>query len=275
VTAGPFRFTRVDARLLGTAATPEDEDLEVVAWYPTRDATGLAPDGPSPLVLLSHGCGGLPDVEAFLAEHLATFGFVVAGPVHPGNSAKDCEGCACGMSGVTRRPGDLILARDRVVAEGDGTGRWLGVVDPDRVAVAGHSNGGWAALEVAARAAGIKAVVALAPAQIETAAEAIHVPAMVAVGGFDGFAPWDREVFGRLARPRYLFELQRAGHETFTDAVDIDREDRQIPHDDAHRRINGVVTALLFRHVLGDERYATALESGGDAEMTLTAEVGP
>lgn len=49
----------------------------------------MAAPGPFPLVVYSHGNGGLRYVSAFLTEHLASHGFIVVAPDHVGNTAID------------------------------------------------------------------------------------------------------------------------------------------------------------------------------------------
>ena len=78
--------------------------LLVAVWYPTQPASppallGLtvqfvANDGPVagpslPLVVISHGSGGGPGSHADIALALASAGFVVAAPMHPGDNYAD------------------------------------------------------------------------------------------------------------------------------------------------------------------------------------------
>lgn len=51
-----------------------------------RDAP-VAPGGPFPLVLLSHGLGGFVGQNTHLAEHLASRGYIVLAFAHPGGAA--------------------------------------------------------------------------------------------------------------------------------------------------------------------------------------------
>ncbi len=77
---------------------PENTGDAQAATYPfpglsVASETGLADapvaPGPFPLVVYSHGNGGLNYVSAFLTEHLASHGFIVAAPNHTGNTAID------------------------------------------------------------------------------------------------------------------------------------------------------------------------------------------
>jgi predicted dienelactone hydrolase len=76
--------------------TGEPRALDTWIWYPALPGTGSAdgavlPDAPAaramlPLVVFSHGSCGFPGQSPFLTETLASWGFVVAVPHHPGNT---------------------------------------------------------------------------------------------------------------------------------------------------------------------------------------------
>lgn len=99
--------------------------------------------GPHPVVILSHGFAVTTSSYAWLAEHLASHGFVVAGLHHdesldPGRLWRS----------TIERPLDVRNAVARIGAP-DGLDGVLGAVDTDRVAVVGHSYGGYTALAAA------------------------------------------------------------------------------------------------------------------------------
>jgi predicted dienelactone hydrolase len=110
----------------------------------TFDVSPEAPvaEGRFPLVVVSHGNGGSHLVYRTIVTHLAKNGYVVAMLEHPGNSRNDnsLEGT---YENLVRRPRHVRLTIDAVAQE-------LGAhVQPDNVAVMGHSMGGYAALAVA------------------------------------------------------------------------------------------------------------------------------
>lgn len=149
--------------------------LEATIWYPalnpeeaeeaTRYRVGLfflpgralrdaPPDtehGPYPLVIFSHGSGGLRYQSLYLTEHLASYGFVVLAADHPGNTLLDAlRAPADTLTGMIRnfatRPLDILrqIAYLDEVSAADGP--LAGLVDMERIAVAGHSFGGYTAL---------------------------------------------------------------------------------------------------------------------------------
>src|SRR5690349_19494483 len=83
-----------------------------------RDATP-APGGPWPLVVFSHGYGGIRFQSFFLTEQLASHGFVVAAPDHPGNTLLDFgslgDDAATAQSAMDR-PVDVAFTADRAIA---------------------------------------------------------------------------------------------------------------------------------------------------------------
>ncbi len=101
---------------------------------------------PYPLVILSPGFALGRTTYAWLAEHLASHGFVVISPEH----VEKYEPALTGFwQGAITRPQD-ILAVLAYVDEQIGTGGTLeGLVNAELVAVIGHSSGGYTALAAA------------------------------------------------------------------------------------------------------------------------------
>ncbi|WP_339531233.1 MULTISPECIES: alpha/beta hydrolase family protein [unclassified Pseudomonas] len=136
--------------------------LQMVVWYPTAAATtpelirddavffgALAvPDAPAqsgehPLVVLSHGYGGNWGNQVWLASALAHQGYIVAAVNHPGTTSKDRSPRAAAQ--LWQRTKDLSRAIDAVIAQP----KQFGAVAKNRIAVVGHSIGGWTAMEIA------------------------------------------------------------------------------------------------------------------------------
>lgn len=164
-----------------TTTGAQDQPLTVRAWYPAvRPTTELAPidytapnkfgqeitpgdqitsvgraladgqperaDGPYPLVVFSHGFALSPIVYSTLVEHYASHGYVVLAPEHN----ERFDGALTGFwQELIDRPVDIRRTIDEAdVLSGPGA-PLAGVIDMERIAVVGHSYGGYTALAAA------------------------------------------------------------------------------------------------------------------------------
>jgi predicted dienelactone hydrolase len=146
-----------------------ERPLPVTVWYPAADdilegphtymvemppvaITGHAipdafPDldhGPYPLVVFSHGIFLYRLQSVYLTEHLASYGFVVLALDHPGETLAD-QG-APSYPGFVLRPSDITRVITFAEQLTKGEGALSGLIDTERVAVAGHSQGDLPAL---------------------------------------------------------------------------------------------------------------------------------
>jgi len=103
-----------------------------------------------PLIIISHGLGSDVTTFSYLAKHLASHGFAVAVPEHPGSSAKQIEALLSGLeSDVTppeeliNRPLDIKFLLDRL------SDRFGDQIDVNHVGMIGQSFGGYTALALA------------------------------------------------------------------------------------------------------------------------------
>lgn len=122
------------------AAAPDTDDrpLAVRIWYPTGKAKGL------PLIVISHGTGGGGNGHEDSAVALARAGFVVAAVTHTGDNYRDTSYVGKGLH-LIGRPRHVSRVIDYML------GRWpqRARIDPARIALFGHSAGGFTALVVA------------------------------------------------------------------------------------------------------------------------------
>jgi predicted dienelactone hydrolase len=243
-----------------------DRPLTVDVWFPlAADATGLAlqrytllpgvyyesptavaatpdllaADESFPLVVYSHGSGGLRYIHSSYTEALASHGYLVAAPDHTGNTAVDRLVGAEFAGDLTAflRPNDVSRVIDAFTDPAHpAAGPWAARVDADRIAVTGHSFGGFTSVAMVtgfSNANGtfdadgrVDAIIPLAPATgpallADEVISLVDVPMMVIVGTDDVTTPVQPNVT-RLwdlndNSPAYRAELVAGEHQTFTD----------------------------------------------------------
>ena len=100
-------------------------------------------DAPHRLVVISHGTGGSALPDHALASALASAGFVVAQPLHPGDNHRDTS--RAGPEAFESRPHEVRRTLDALAA----SQVWGPRLQLDRVGVHGMSAGGVTALSLA------------------------------------------------------------------------------------------------------------------------------
>ena len=98
--------------------------------------------GPYPLVVLSSGFSIGASSYAWLAEHLASYGFVVLAPEHQEHLDPENE---LWRSAITR-PQDILAVFAYVDEQVEAGGQLEGLINVDQTAVIGHSYGGYTSL---------------------------------------------------------------------------------------------------------------------------------
>jgi predicted dienelactone hydrolase len=179
-----------------------DRALTTELWYPTRP-------GRWPLVVLAHGFAVGPAPYEHLCRSWAAAGYVVAAPRFPLTDAA-VAGSSLDEADVPNQSGDVVFV---VRALTGPTSTVATRIDPARVAVAGHSDGGETALAAARATPSLRAVIAMSAAPV--AASDGHNPPLLAIQGdadpinppADGYA-----VYEMAKPPRFLLRLLGGGH---------------------------------------------------------------
>jgi predicted dienelactone hydrolase len=253
-----------------TDAARDDRHLRTEVWYPaTPDAAEVASptfydfqffglgltspvaldDAPVanelgfPLIVFSHGSGGVSFQSTPLMEMLASHGFVVISPNHTGNTTNDVLGGTSTPFYVTaeNRPRDVSFLIDWMLARNlDPEDEFYLKVNPDRIGVTGHSFGGFTALvaasgyHVPSRGIAVeadprvKAIAPIAPAS-DLISDAdlltIDVPVMLLSATLDDTTPIETDTTRPWAllttRPFYRVDIIDAQHLAFANACDI------------------------------------------------------
>ena len=108
-----------------------------------------------PLIVFSHGLGSVRTDMRYLAEHLASHGYVVAALEHPGSNeahvkqALQLKAPLLEGQEFLNRPKDISFILDRLETLNQAPGFLQGKLAPERVMVIGYSLGGTTALSIA------------------------------------------------------------------------------------------------------------------------------
>ena len=105
---------------------------------------------PLPLIIISHGLGSDRSSMAYFAKYMASYGFAVAVPEHPGSNASQIENLLEGFANdvtppdeFVNRPLDITFLLDQLETE------YAGQIDTQNTGIIGQSFGGYTALAVA------------------------------------------------------------------------------------------------------------------------------
>jgi dienelactone hydrolase len=224
-------------------------------------ASKVAPGGPFPLVVFGHGFALTPTPYAGLLDAWTRAGYVVAAPVFPLGNANSPGGP--NESDLNQQPRDVRFVITRLLAASAApTGALHHLIDPTRIAVAGHSDGGDTALAVAYdryfRDPRVKATVILSGAEIPGLGGFTFPPGspplLATQGTADAINPpaATHSFYDAARRPKYLLTLLGASHLTPYSG--------QTPQSLIVKR---VTIAFLDRYLKGRAPVATSLASLG------------
>jgi predicted dienelactone hydrolase len=226
-TVDALRETGAEAAQIGRS--------KVSVWRPES-----SPNARAPLVVFSHGFHGASTQSSFLMRALAADGYLVIAPNHrdalAGGLARALDPPEAGFarprawteSTYRDRADDIRSLVDALKADE----RWSASIDWSRVALVGHSLGGYTVLGLAGgwpawRLRDAKAVVALSPYAApfvdHRTLGSVDVPVMYQGGTWDvGISPSLRRPGGAYdltSAPACYVEFRDAGHMAWTDLI--------------------------------------------------------
>jgi len=147
---GPYVVTTVSGSLVddsrSTPASGEfggapERKFDYRLWYPEGDTGG------HPLLVYSHGFMGNLDGGRYLAEHMASYGYVVIAANFP-SSTRTAPGGAI-LSGVKDQPEDVSFLIDTVLGWSEEERPFEGQINPQQIGAFGLSLGGFTTTLVA------------------------------------------------------------------------------------------------------------------------------
>jgi len=298
---GPFGvgYQRVTFTKESVTMPGKQRVLDTWIWYPADAAIAslyatprgkvgvplVAGVGRRPLLMFSHGSCGIPTQSLFLTTVLASYGFVVAAPPHPGNVlSPTCESQAALDDAFVNRPADISFVIDSLLALNQTPASFLyDGLDPTRIGVMGHSFGGLTTLRVSALDPRVIAGLALAPAieppwggrTVDEEIASIDIPMMLQGGNLDTLTPFEQtsqRAYDLLGPPRYLVEILHTGHFGFSDlCVPPCGLPGMLTQDEAHRTALRYAVPFLLKWVAGDSRFETFLTPAPGIVFTADA----
>jgi len=140
-----------------------DRTLDWYSWYPTSSTEGvelieenavfrgvsaipqaaMTTGKTLPLIVFSHGSGGNRANQAWLGVELARLGAIVVAFNHPGSTSRDSAPETNILA--WNRPSDVRVMISTILEDE----KTFGQIDPERIAVVGHSLGGYTVLATA------------------------------------------------------------------------------------------------------------------------------
>jgi len=252
---GPFGVGHTELTIVD--ASRGDRELPLDIWYPVDpvDMVGdltfyslLGPigltsevaiddvpardQGEQPLIVFSHGFGGINTQSIRLMEHLASHGFVVASPEHTGNTSFDTPETASPDPEADRFPDIAFVIDEMEVLNTTAAGPFDGRIDTQNVGVAGHSFGGMTAMFMAAghtpfppdtRVTAIMPIAGSSNQLTDPELASITVPTFLLVGTLDGLQGETAHAYGLISSGDSLYRADLIGgnHTHFANVCDI------------------------------------------------------
>lgn len=214
------------------SSLPDSEQAKVPdaanPWQPCdcyRDLPLDATHGPYPTVIFVHGTAGFRSQSLEQVTHWASRGFVVLAADHPGLWLHDLLGQLCGITAPPQNLAADISTMVGAIKAPVGELAFLsGRIDPERIAMAGHSAGGGAI-----EASGGVAQVLIPMAAGGVSAGAALQSTLIMGAQSDQVVSYDSQVSGYADSPprKRLVGIANAGHLAFSSLCSLQNADDQ------------------------------------------------
>lgn len=219
------------------------EDLGELQTIAVRDAPARQDGDTYPMIIFSHGKGGIRLQSNFYTAYLASHGYVVVAPDHSGDTIVELlrEVKSTGniqadstVEAIVDRPKDVIAILDLIepILDEQGGSDIEPLIDATRVGVTGHSFGALTSFLVATMESRVDAIVGQTPTsqdvvglQAQTPLEDVNIPMVVQSATLDGTLPEDtnaRPLYETLTSQKAWLSLSRGGHFTYSDLCVLD-----------------------------------------------------
>jgi predicted dienelactone hydrolase len=242
-----------------TYAGAPSRTLVTEIWYPTdvqpsatapetRNAPLARAGAPYPLVIYSHGFMSIRVGGAYLARHLASYGYVVGAPDFPLSNTAAPGGP--NFLDLPNQPGDVRFVIDQLLAlSADVQSPLAGSIDRERIGLTGLSMGGsttfLAAFHPTLRDPRVRAAAPMAGVTCFLGPDFYahtSLPLLILHGDIDAVVPYPANAvfaFGETHPPKYLVTIVGGSHTGFVDGAEVIFEKVNNPDDVGCRALGG------------------------------------
>jgi dienelactone hydrolase len=255
---------------------PQPRALATAIWYPAPPGSGPtnpayaavvnAPvdlsAAPYPILMFSHGSCGTPTQSLFLTARLASYGFVVVAPPHPGNTLSEFPTCGtptAQAASFAERPQDILFVLDAMLAaDADSGSPFYGAIDETRIGMSGHSFGGLTVYLTVPLEPRFKVALPMAPAV--PGSPVLDIPSLTMLGQIDSVVnvPAIRTAYAAALPPKFLVEIADAGHFAFSGLCFASPDCAPpvtLTQTEAHQRVLRYAVPFLKVYLAGDESF--------------------